>query len=40
MKHFKTVRAISEATEEELSAVKGMSKAAAKAVYEAFHDED
>ncbi|MBR5111866.1 MAG: excinuclease ABC subunit UvrC [Clostridia bacterium] len=40
MKHFKTVRAISKATEEELSAVKGMSKAAAKAVYEAFHDED
>ncbi|MBR6361019.1 MAG: excinuclease ABC subunit UvrC, partial [Clostridia bacterium] len=40
MKHFKTVRAISEAGEDELAAVKGISKAAAKAVYDAFHDED
>lgn len=37
LKHFKTVKAISEATEEELSEVKGMNKNAAKAVYEAFH---
>ena len=32
MKHFRTVSAISEAGEDELTAVKGMSKAAAKAV--------
>jgi excinuclease ABC subunit C len=37
MKHFKTVKAISEASENELAAVKGMNKNAAKAVFEAFH---
>lgn len=37
LKHFRTIKAISEATETELAAVKGMNKNAAKAVYEAFH---
>ncbi|MBQ4626010.1 MAG: excinuclease ABC subunit UvrC, partial [Clostridia bacterium] len=37
MKHFKTVKAVSLASEEELACVKGMSKNAAKAVFEAFH---
>ncbi len=40
MKHFKTVKAISEANEEELAGVKGMSKTAAKAVYDAFHSDE
>ncbi len=40
LKHFKTVKAVSQATEEELSAVKGMSKNAAKAVFEAFHGKN
>lgn len=40
MKHFRTLRAVSEADEGQLLEVKGMSKAAAKAVYDAFHDED
>ena len=39
MKHFKTLKAIGEATEEEIAGVKGMNKASAKAVYEAFHAE-
>ncbi len=40
MKHFKTVKAISLATEEELAAVKGISKNAAKSVFEAFHGKN
>jgi excinuclease ABC subunit C len=40
LKHFKTVKAVSQATEEELAAVKGMSKSAAKAVFEAFHGKN
>ncbi len=39
LRHFKTVKAISQASEEEIQAVKGMSKASAHAVYEAFHSE-
>ncbi len=40
MKHFRTVKAVSLASEEELAAVKGMSKNAAKAVFEAFHGKN
>lgn len=40
MKHFKTVKAISEASVEELRSVKGMSSAAAKAVFDAFHPDE
>ena len=40
LKHFKTVKAVSEATEEELAAVKGMNKNAARAVFEAFHGQN
>ncbi|MBR5562012.1 MAG: excinuclease ABC subunit UvrC [Clostridia bacterium] len=40
LKHFKTVKAVSEASEEELSAVKGMNKNAARAVFEAFHGKN
>ena len=40
MKHFKTVKAVSLASEEELASVKGMSKASAKAVFEAFHGKN
>lgn len=40
MKHFKTVKAVSLASEEELASVKGMSKNAAKAVFEAFHGKN
>ncbi len=40
MKHFKTVKAISLATEEELATVKGISKNAAKSVFEAFHGKN
>ena len=40
LRHFRTVRAVSEATEEELAAVKGMNKNAAKAVFEAFHGQN
>ena len=40
MKHFKTVKAISLATEEELASVKGVSKNAAKSVFEAFHGKN
>ncbi len=45
LKHFKTVKAVSQASIDELAAVKGMNKNAAKAVFEAFngkniHSED
>lgn len=40
MKHFRTVKAVSLASEEELASVKGMSKNAAKAVFEAFHGKN
>lgn len=40
MKHFKTVKAVSLASEEELAAVKGMNKNSAKAVFEAFHGKN
>ncbi len=40
MKHFRTVKAVSLASEEELASVKGMSKASAKAVFEAFHGKN
>ena len=40
LKHFKTVKAVSTATEDELAAVKGMNKNAAKAVFEAFHGKN
>lgn len=37
LKHFKTIKAISQASEDELAAVKGMNKNTAKSVYYAFH---
>ncbi len=37
LKHFKTAKAISEASEEELAAVKGISRAAAAAVFRYYH---
>ncbi len=40
LKHFKTVKAVSEASIDELSAVKGMNKNAATAVFEAFHGKN
>ena len=40
LKHFKTVKAVSAATEDDLAAVKGMNKNAAKAVFEAFHGKN
>ena len=40
MKHFKTLKAIAAASEEEIAAVKGISKTAAKAVFEAFHADE
>ncbi len=40
MKHFRTVKAVSLASKEELASVKGMSKASAKAVFEAFHGKN
>ncbi len=40
LKHFKTVKAVSQASEEELASVKGMNKNAAKAVFEAFHGQN
>ncbi len=40
LKHFKTITAIKNASEEELAAVAGMTKTAAKAVYEAYHRDD
>lgn len=36
LKHFKTVKAISQASVEEIASVKGMSKSAAEEVYKAF----
>ncbi|MBO4692859.1 MAG: excinuclease ABC subunit UvrC [Clostridia bacterium] len=39
IKHFKTVSAIKSATEEELSSVKGVSKAAARSIYGYFDDK-
>ena len=39
LKHFKTVKAVSQASEEELAKAPGMNKPAAKAVFEAFHSE-
>ncbi len=40
LRHFKTVKAVSEASIDELAAVKGMNKNAAKAVFEAFHGQN
>lgn len=37
LRHFKTIKAISQASTEELARVKGMNSASAKAVYDAFH---
>lgn len=39
LRQFKTMQAISQATEEELMKVKGMSRNAAREVYSAFHSE-
>ncbi len=39
MAHFKTVKAISQAAEEELAAAKGVNRAAARAVYAHFHSQ-
>ncbi len=39
MAHFKTVAAVRLAGEEELAAAKGVSRAAAAAVYAHFHGE-
>ena len=39
-KQFKTVKAMKAATEEELAAVPGMQKSAAKRLYQHFHEED
>ncbi|MDL2293925.1 excinuclease ABC subunit UvrC [Ruminococcaceae bacterium OttesenSCG-928-D13] len=40
MGHFKTLRAISAASEAELAAVKGVSKAAARVVYTHYHPDE
>ncbi len=40
LKHFKTVKAVSQASIDELAAVKGMNKNAAKAVFEAFNGKN
>ncbi len=40
LKHFKTVKAVSQASIDELAAVKGMNKNAAEAVFEAFHGKN
>ncbi len=40
MTHFKTLRAISCASIDDLSAAKGVTRTAAKAVYQHFHDEN
>ena len=40
LKHFKTVKAVSQASVDELAAVKGMNKNAAAAVFEAFHGKN
>jgi excinuclease ABC subunit C len=39
LKHFKTISAVSEASQEELSAVKGMNVKSAEAVWKHFHAE-
>lgn len=39
MKHFKTLKAISQANIDEIAAVKGMSRKTAQSVFEAFHPE-
>lgn len=39
-KHFKTKKAVCQATEEELAQVKGMTKASAKTLYGFLHQED
>lgn len=39
LKHFKTVKAVSQASIDELAAIKGMNINAAKAVFEAFHGQ-
>lgn len=39
LRHFKTVKAVSQASEEELAKAPGMNKPAAKAVFAAFHPE-
>ena len=39
LKHFKTVKAVSQASVDELAAVKGMNINSAKAVFEAFHGQ-
>ncbi len=40
LRHFKTVKAVSEASVAELAKVKGMNKNSAKAVFEAFHGKN
>ena len=40
LRHFKTVKAVSQASVEELAAVKGMNKIVAQAVFEAFHGQN
>lgn len=40
LRHFKTVKAVSEASIDELASVKGMNKNAATAVFEAFHGKN
>lgn len=40
LRHFKTVKAVSEASIDDLASVKGMNKNAANAVYEAFHGQN
>lgn len=40
LKHFKTVKAVSQASVDELAAVKGMNKNAANAVFETFHGKN
>lgn len=40
LKHFKTVKAVSQASIDELSSVEGMNKKAAAAVFEAFHGKN
>ena len=39
LKHFKTLKAVSEATVEELTAVKGMNSKSAEAVWKTFHQQ-
>lgn len=39
LKHFKTIAAIKNASENELAAVQGMTKTAAQAVYRAYHED-